>query len=84
MSDRNMRKSAVGKVVSDKMDKKMCIRDSRESMTYTTSSLKELKEIADTKPGFIKAMWCGDPVSYTHLDVYKRQFRKAPASVFCA
>ncbi|MBW7572586.1 proline--tRNA ligase [Caproiciproducens faecalis] len=32
----------------------------RESMTYTASSLEELKEIADNKPGFIKAMWCGD------------------------
>ena len=24
------------------------------------SSLEQLKEIAETKPGFIKAMWCGD------------------------
>ena len=32
----------------------------RESMTYTATTLEELKEIADEKPGFIKAMWCGD------------------------
>ena len=29
-------------------------------MTYTASSLEEMKEIADNKPGLIKAMWCGD------------------------
>lgn len=33
----------------------------RESMTYTAKNLDELKEIADTHPGLIKAMWCGDP-----------------------
>lgn len=32
----------------------------RESMTYTATGMDELKEIADNKPGFIKAMWCGD------------------------
>ena len=32
----------------------------RESMTYTAATLDELKEIAENKPGFIKAMWCGD------------------------
>lgn len=31
----------------------------REKMTYTAKTLGELKEIAETKPGFIKAMWCG-------------------------
>ena len=30
-------------------------------MTYTAKNLDELKEIADTHPGLIKAMWCGDP-----------------------
>ena len=28
-------------------------------MTYTANNLEEIKEIADTKPGFIKSMWCG-------------------------
>ena len=32
----------------------------RENMTYTAKTLKEMEEIAETKPGFIKAMWCGD------------------------
>ncbi len=32
----------------------------RESMTYSATSMDELKDIADSKPGFIKAMWCGD------------------------
>lgn len=31
----------------------------REKMTYIAKNLDELKNIADTKPGFIKAMWCG-------------------------
>lgn len=31
----------------------------REKMTYAAATLDELKEIADNKPGFIKAMWCG-------------------------
>ncbi len=33
----------------------------RESMTYTARNLEELTSIADNQPGFIKAMWCGDP-----------------------
>ncbi|MBQ8202787.1 MAG: proline--tRNA ligase [Clostridia bacterium] len=32
----------------------------RENMTYDAHNLDEMKEIADTKPGFIRAMWCGD------------------------
>ena len=32
----------------------------REEMTYDAKTLDEIKEIADTKPGFIRAMWCGD------------------------
>ena len=32
----------------------------RANMTYTAKTLEELKDIADNKPGFIKAMWCGD------------------------
>ena len=31
----------------------------REEMTYKATTLEELKEIAENKPGFIKAMWCG-------------------------
>lgn len=32
----------------------------RENRIFTAASFEELKEIADLKPGFIKAMWCGD------------------------
>lgn len=32
----------------------------RTEMTYSAENMEELKEIADTKPGFVKAMWCGD------------------------
>lgn len=32
----------------------------RAAMTFTARDYAELKDIADNKPGFIKAMWCGD------------------------
>ena len=32
----------------------------RNEMTYSAKTYEELKELGDTKPGFIKAMWCGD------------------------
>ena len=32
----------------------------RERMTYVAHNLDEMIKIADTQPGFIKAMWCGD------------------------
>lgn len=32
----------------------------REEKTYTAFNMDEFKNIADNKPGFIKAMWCGD------------------------
>ena len=31
-----------------------------ETHTYSATEWDEFKEMADTKPGFIKAMWCGD------------------------
>ena len=31
----------------------------RDTHTYTAANLDELKELAENKPGFIKAMWCG-------------------------
>ena len=46
------------KAVHDGLYKKAL--DRRESMTYSAATIDELKEIADNKPGFIKAMWCGD------------------------
>ena len=35
-------------------------RAHREEHTYVAKTLDEFKEIAENKPGFIKAMWCGD------------------------
>ena len=32
----------------------------RDEKTYVAHNMEELKDIADNKPGFIKAMWCGD------------------------
>ena len=32
----------------------------REELTYECHKLEEVDEIMNTKPGFIKAMWCGD------------------------
>ena len=32
----------------------------RANMTYSATTFDELKDIADNKPGFIKAMWCGN------------------------
>lgn len=32
----------------------------REEMTYTAENLEQMIEIADNRPGFIKAMWCDD------------------------
>ena len=35
-------------------------RKHRDSHTYVATTLDEMKEIAENKPGFIKAMWCGN------------------------
>ena len=32
----------------------------RSNMTYVAHDMDEMIEIAENKPGFIKAMWCGD------------------------
>ena len=34
-------------------------RAHRDAHTYEAKTLEELKDLADHKPGFIKAMWCG-------------------------
>lgn len=35
-------------------------RAHRDECTYTAATMEEFKDIAANKPGFIKAMWCGD------------------------
>ena len=32
----------------------------RKNMTYDAHNIEEMKRIADERPGFIRAMWCGD------------------------
>lgn len=32
----------------------------RDSMTYTAKNLSEMEKISESKPGFVKAMWCGN------------------------
>ncbi len=51
----------VGEVL-DTMQQEMLerARAHRDSHTYTAVNMEEFKQIADEKPGFIKAMWCGD------------------------
>ena len=46
------------KAVHDGLYQKALAR--RESMTYTATTMDEMKDVADNKPGLIKAMWCGD------------------------
>ena len=36
-------------------------KDNLESKIYAAHNHEEFLEIAKNKPGFIKAMWCGDP-----------------------
>ena len=33
----------------------------REKLTFTANNLEEMRNILETKPGFIHADWCGDP-----------------------
>ncbi len=39
----------------------------RKEMTYTATSLDEIKKTAAEKPGFIRAMWCGDEACEVQL-----------------
>ena len=48
--------------ILDTMQKDMLerARTHRDAHTYVAHNMEEIKDIADNKPGFIKAMWCGD------------------------
>lgn len=35
-------------------------RNNRDSKTYKAKTLEEFAEIVENKPGFVKAMWCGE------------------------
>jgi prolyl-tRNA synthetase len=45
------------KMQSDMLER---ARAHRDSHTYTAVTMEEFEQIAAEKPGFIKAMWCGD------------------------
>ena len=34
--------------------------DRRNELTYECQTLEEVEKIMNAKPGFVKAMWCGD------------------------
>ena len=53
------------KAVHDGLYRKALAR--RESMTYSAANMDEMKQLADNKPGFIKAMWCGQTECETAL-----------------
>ena len=77
MEERNLRKTRVGVVVSDKMDKTIvvAVKNNERHPLYNkivkkTYKLKAHDENNDAKIGdTVRVM----AVSYTHLDVYKRQ-----------
>ena len=48
--------------VLDTMQKEMLerARAHRDAHTYVATNYEEFKETINTKPGFVKAMWCGD------------------------
>ena len=50
------------KEILDKMQTEMLerARAHRDKHTYVATNYEEFKETVATKPGFIKAMWCGD------------------------
>ena len=46
-------------VVQEAMYQKAIER--RDTLTFEAHNMEEMKKILDTQPGFIHAMWCGDP-----------------------
>ena len=51
----------VGEIL-ETMQKEMLerARAHRDAHTYTATNYEEFKDILANKPGFVKAMWCGD------------------------
>ena len=35
-------------------------RTHRDNHTYTATTYEEFKDTIENRPGFVKAMWCGD------------------------
>ena len=64
----------------------------RDAHTYDAHSLEEMKDIADNKPGFIRAMWCGcqecedklkEEVGVTSRCMPFKQEKLADTCVYC-
>lgn len=49
-------KELLASMQSDMLER---ARQHRDSHTYTAVNMEEMKDLAENKPGFIKAMWCG-------------------------
>jgi len=49
--------SLLATIQKDLLEKAM---KHREAHTYSGTTLEEMRQILETTPGFIKAMWCGD------------------------
>jgi prolyl-tRNA synthetase len=64
-SDLGKKISKVLKLIQDSMYDKALKR--REERTYICTERSELEDIVTNKPGFIKAMWCGDESCETSL-----------------
>ena len=43
----------------------------RDALTFEAHNLKEMEDILNTQPGFIHAMWCGDPACETKIKEIK-------------
>jgi prolyl-tRNA synthetase len=50
-------KELMDKIQKDMYDRALARQN---ELTYECKDIEEVKKIMDTKPGFIKAMWCGD------------------------
>lgn len=49
-------KDLMAKIQKDMFERTLA---RREELTYECHDIEEVKKIMDTKPGFVKAMWCG-------------------------
>ena len=58
LSELEQRIPELLKAVQDGLFEKALAR--RAQMTYTAKDMAEMTEIAENKPGFIRAMWCGE------------------------
>lgn len=59
---------AVGKLLKDINNNLLYkAKKMRDEKTYTVKSFDEMKKVMEEKPGFVKAMWCGDAKCEEHI-----------------